>query len=101
MTVRSQKDLKTFATEDGEHIQEIFGADAGKISSDHFFNFINTGGTINNSMARITIIPGGKTAKHYHPVVEESYYFLSGTFKQHELINVVGNGRMIISKCLM
>jgi mannose-6-phosphate isomerase-like protein (cupin superfamily) len=32
----------------------------------------------NQSLAEATVQPGGETAEHYHPHVEELYYFVSG-----------------------
>ncbi len=45
------------------------------------------GGTKKSSLAKIVLTPGGKSPAHYHPVVEETYYMLSGK-----------GGRMIIGK---
>jgi len=67
------KDIHTTTpveTPHGEIIRELGGRSAGALDQ--------------HSLAHITLPPGKGALKHYHPVVEESYYILSGA------------GRMII-----
>ena len=62
------KDIQTVvpvSTPHGEIIRELGGHSAGGLSQ--------------HSMAHITLLPLKSALKHYHPVVEESYYILSGT----------------------
>ncbi len=53
-----------FHSPHGEVVREYMGLAAG--------------GTQQHSLAHITLPPGTASMKHYHPVVEESYFILSG-----------------------
>ena len=53
-----------FVSEHGEIVRELLGSAVG--------------GGLQHSIAHITIPPGKAALKHYHPVVEESYYILTG-----------------------
>ena len=63
--ITSEADLVPFESAHGEIIEEIFGNAAGV--------------TAQHSLARCRIPNGKKALVHYHPMVEESYYILSGT----------------------
>jgi mannose-6-phosphate isomerase-like protein (cupin superfamily) len=58
------QDIPPFVAPHGESVQELGGHAAG--------------GLLAHSLAYITLPPGKKSLKHYHPVAEESYYILSG-----------------------
>ncbi|NLX08694.1 MAG: cupin domain-containing protein [Chloroflexi bacterium] len=64
MFIRNAAEIKGFASEHGEVVREMIGAAAG--------------GTTAYSLAEITLPPGKRSRKHYHPVAEESFYILSG-----------------------
>ena len=55
-------------TPTGEKILEILGHETGATDPMH-------------SVAEVTMIPGATSLKHYHPVVEESYWLKSGKAK--------------------
>lgn len=56
-----------------------------------FFEMIgrgeNLGNTIYHSVGHVVVLKGYSTNKHYHPIAEETYYFIRGT------------GRMVINDC--
>jgi len=64
MSIKHSTDLKSFSTENGEMIEEIWGSAVG--------------GTKAHSIAKITLPKGKSSLKHYHPIVEETYFLLSG-----------------------
>jgi mannose-6-phosphate isomerase-like protein (cupin superfamily) len=53
-----------FVTEHGEIVRELLGSAVG--------------GGSQHSLAQITLPPGKAALKHYHPIVEESYFILTG-----------------------
>ena len=64
MHLKNALETQGIETAHGEIVREILGHTAG--------------GTSAHSLAHITLPPGKSSLKHYHPVVEESYYVLSG-----------------------
>lgn len=64
MHIRNTDEITPFSTPHGEIVREYMGVAAG--------------GTQQHSLAHITLPPGKASLKHYHPVVEESYFILSG-----------------------
>ena len=56
--------MQGIQTAHGEIVRELIGHVAGGMST--------------HSLAHITLPPGAASLKHYHPIVEESYYILSG-----------------------
>lgn len=65
MHVRDFRDVEPFYTSHGEIVRELAGLSAGGLQQ--------------HSVAHITIQPGKSSLKHYHPIVEESYYILYGS----------------------
>jgi mannose-6-phosphate isomerase-like protein (cupin superfamily) len=65
MHVRNTHDTPPVTSPHGEIIHELLGAGAG--------------GTVQHSLACITLPPGVSSRRHYHPTAEESYFILSGT----------------------
>jgi mannose-6-phosphate isomerase-like protein (cupin superfamily) len=64
MYIQSAKHITPIETPHGENICEYFGQAAG--------------GTAEHSLAQIILPPLKSSLKHYHPLVEESYYILAG-----------------------
>jgi mannose-6-phosphate isomerase-like protein (cupin superfamily) len=64
MHIKNTDEITPFSTPHGEIVREYMGAAAG--------------GTQQHSLAHITLPPGKASLKHYHPLVEESYFILSG-----------------------
>ena|SRR3990167_6874444 len=67
MHIRKKQDCHAFDSKTGLIVYELAGR--------------STGGALQHSLAHIEILPGGASLKHYHPVVEESYYILKGEAK--------------------
>ncbi|MBN1565981.1 MAG: cupin domain-containing protein [Anaerolineae bacterium] len=65
MYIKNAQSVEPLHSEHGEIVHELIGNAAG--------------GTATYSVAEIVIPPGKAALKHYHPVVEESYYILTGT----------------------
>ena len=68
----------------GEKIYELLGHETGADAPKH-------------SIARVKIVPGGMSLRHYHPVVEESYWITAGngTLEVGEETMEVAAGDMI------
>ena len=64
MNIKTAKLITPIETQHGEIVCEYFGQAAG--------------GTAQHSLAQIILPPLKSSLKHYHPLVEESYYILSG-----------------------
>ncbi len=64
MHLRQASDVTPIQSAHGEQVQELIGQAAG--------------GSAAYSLATITLLPGKASLVHYHPVVEECYYVLSG-----------------------
>jgi mannose-6-phosphate isomerase-like protein (cupin superfamily) len=64
MHVKNTDDITPFTSSHGEIVREYMGVAAG--------------GAQQHSLAHITLPPGKASLKHYHPVVEESYFILKG-----------------------
>lgn len=65
MRLSKKKDLPEKITNPGgETLQEILGLVAGNVSS--------------HSLAKVSILPGNASLKHFHKYSEESYLILSG-----------------------
>ncbi|MBZ0292583.1 MAG: cupin domain-containing protein [Anaerolineae bacterium] len=64
MHIKNTSSITPCSSPTGEVIHEFMGQVAG--------------GSHQHSLAQITLPPGKASAKHYHPVAEESYYILSG-----------------------
>ena len=58
--------MPSFVTADGSAIRELAGPQ------------LTSAPSRNQSLAEATVVPGGETAEHYHPVSEEIYYFVAG-----------------------
>lgn len=65
MHTRHPDDIAPVDKPDGTRVRELAG------------NF--AGGVGQHSVAHITLPPGKRAEKHYHPEVEESYILLAGT----------------------
>ncbi|HEX3051991.1 MAG TPA: cupin domain-containing protein [Aggregatilineaceae bacterium] len=64
MYIQNANNVPGIASSHGEVVYELMGNAAG--------------GSAAHSLAQIVLPPGKACLKHYHPVVEESYYILSG-----------------------
>lgn len=64
MHVQNAAHMNPFESAHGEVVYEYMGNAAG--------------GTTQHSLAQIVLPPGKAALRHYHPIVEESYYVLSG-----------------------
>jgi mannose-6-phosphate isomerase-like protein (cupin superfamily) len=64
MHIKNTDEIAPFSSPHGEVVREYMG--------------IAAGGTQQHSLAHITLPPGKASLKHYHPVVEESYFILHG-----------------------
>ncbi len=64
MHLKNPQTTTPFVSEHGEIIRELLGKAAG--------------GANQHSLAHITLPPGKSALKHYHPLVEESYFILAG-----------------------
>ncbi|MEM9025990.1 MAG: cupin domain-containing protein [Verrucomicrobiota bacterium] len=60
-----QKRASLIETPTGERILEILGHETGAIAPKH-------------SVAEVYMDPGATSLKHYHPIVEESYWLIEG-----------------------
>jgi Mannose-6-phosphate isomerase len=68
MTLKTKRDdCPEFITKDGSTIRELMA--------------YRNSGAKRTSLAEASLPPGGKTDCHYHPEVEEIYYFLEGRGK--------------------
>jgi quercetin dioxygenase-like cupin family protein len=63
--IRDTQSVAPFESPHGEIVHELGGLSAGGLQQ--------------HSLAQITLPPGKSSLKHYHPIMEESYYMLSGT----------------------
>lgn len=64
MTVISREQIAPYVTADGSSIRELLNAANSPMTS--------------QSLAEATLIPGQKTARHFHPQSQEIYFILSG-----------------------
>ena len=64
MHVKNVEAVSAISSPHGETVREVIGRAAG--------------GASDYSLAHITLPPGAASLKHYHPVVEESYFILKG-----------------------
>jgi mannose-6-phosphate isomerase-like protein (cupin superfamily) len=64
MHIKNNATITPFESAHGEIVYEYMGNAAG--------------GAIQHSLAQIVLPPGTSSIKHFHPIVEESYYVLSG-----------------------
>ncbi|MAS34540.1 MAG: hypothetical protein CL610_11065 [Anaerolineaceae bacterium] len=64
MHITNSEQVTPIHSPHGEVVRELIGKAAG--------------GGDQHSVAHITLPPGTTSLKHYHPVVEESYYILAG-----------------------
>lgn len=67
MHIKSTNNIMPVSSPTGEIIVEFMGEASG--------------GSYQHSLAQITLPSGKASARHYHPVAEESYYILSGQGK--------------------
>lgn len=65
MKLRSRETTQPLSSTHGETIYELIGKGVGDSTDLH-------------SVAYVVIPPGKSSLLHYHPVAEESYYFLKG-----------------------
>lgn len=63
-----QTNAPLIETPTGEKILEVLGHETGARDAKH-------------SVAEVTMAPGATSLKHYHPIVEESYWLKSGKAK--------------------
>lgn len=69
-----------------ENIQPINNAD-GELFYEMLGRGEELGNTMQHSVGHVVVLKGYSTNKHYHPIAEETYYFIRGT------------GKMIINNC--
>jgi len=90
MSIKFSKNLSVFTSPHGEIVEEVFGKAVG--------------GTNQHSLAKITIPKGKASLKHYHPIVEESYFILSGKARivldNQESIISAGDGVAVTPKTI-
>jgi mannose-6-phosphate isomerase-like protein (cupin superfamily) len=68
MKLTSRENTKPILSEHGEIIHELIGRDGEQATDLH-------------SVAHVILPPGKSSLSHFHPVAEESYYFLRGKGK--------------------
>ena len=69
-----------------ENIQPINNAE-GELFYEMIGRGEKLGNAIKHSVGHVVVLKGYSTNKHYHPIAEETYYFIKGT------------GKMIINDC--
>lgn len=77
MDIRQIEDVPAFVTKDGSEIRELLAYRNSCVA--------------NQSLAEARVMPGQRTAPHYHRLTEEIYYILSGA----GLITVAGEERRV------
>jgi mannose-6-phosphate isomerase-like protein (cupin superfamily) len=83
MDIRNIDQVPAFITQDGSEIRELLAHRNSRIRK--------------QSLAEARLAPGQATTPHYHPVVEEIYYILSGSGRMQigDEVALVGPGDAI------
>ena len=79
MKIVRKEDVTPIKNADGELFYEMLGRG------------VNLGNAIHHSVGHVEVLKGFSTNKHYHPIAEETYYFIKGIGKM-----IINNKEFIV-----